>query len=599
VIKAQIIADSVNPAGGRLTTFYLVYPRFIHSELMTHRAFSRNAASSRAVPVQRMLRRALLHTARPVSWGKNGKGMQSKDELPCSLAWLARGVWTLACLFACLFCWALSKLKVHKQVANRLIEPFLHMETLVSATDWGNFFNLRVHKDAQPEFQALAAAMLRAYLASEPKRLAEGEWHLAFGDRMLSDSWTVEQKLKVCTARAARLSYFNFHNIPSLQDDVRLHDDLLRNGHMCYDEQTEVLTSAGWKPWPTVTVEDQLAAVDIEDGGVSFERPVSLHSYPYRGKLYTLSGQQLDLKVTPNHRLVVSKRLANGSWSVFGFEAAEEVAGSPRMHKKCGVMRNGLPVANPWGIHPVAFARLVGFFVGDGSVAWNNSISFHLKKARKVEWLLGLGLPVSEGSGGKYYVKLPGIGKWFLDRCYDADGNKVLPADYLFSTTEEVSGLFDGLRHSDGSAKRRTWVYYTTSAPLVDQIQAIAHTRGMVASVSSPKSDYYRINFSTRTCPRIETGQKGRSRSYTESWEEHDGMVYCATVTTGALIVRRNRKVSVCGNSPFEHCARARGDDARCGNFRGYDQYRKLLPNENREEYDAEALLAGVKHGEG
>lgn len=241
MISTEIIADSRGPAG-RITTFKLVYPRFIHSELMTHRALSRNAASSRAIPIRRMIRDVLKSPAMPVSWGQNGKGMQSKKELPRSRRATAALLWVLASWFACGFAWLLSRFGVHKQLANRLLEPFAHMTTLVTATEMENFFGLRAHKDAQPEFQDLAFAMLEAYLSSTPKELKAGEWHLPFGDKYVDlpcgefhedvRSLTTEEALKVSTARAARVSYLNFEGDIAFHKDFKLHDDLLASGHM-------------------------------------------------------------------------------------------------------------------------------------------------------------------------------------------------------------------------------------------------------------------------------------------------------------------------------------------------------------------------------
>ena len=246
MVSAEIVADSLAPCGTRLTTFLLVYPRFIHSELLTHRQFSRNSASSRAVPIGKVIRGVLRHPARPVQWGANGKGMQARAVLPRSRAACANLVWTLACWAACAFSWVLYKFGVHKQIANRLTEPFAHMTTLVTATEWENFFALRAHKDAQPEFQALADAMLAAYVASAPVRLNAGDWHLPFWryedarrlarERPETLSMSVDQWyaliLAVCTARCARTSYVNFYGRDSFEDDLRLHTSLLTAGHM-------------------------------------------------------------------------------------------------------------------------------------------------------------------------------------------------------------------------------------------------------------------------------------------------------------------------------------------------------------------------------
>ncbi len=232
MISAKIICDSVNPNNQRLVTYVLTYPRFIHSELMTHRTFSRNAASSRAIPIQKMIRAVWNEPAMPVSWGVNGKGMQAKGELTGWRRTACIWSWLLGCRLACIVSWLLSRMGAHKQIANRVTEPWAHMTTIVTASELPNFFNLRAHKDAQPEFQALAFAMLRAYADSIPKRLAWGEWHLPFADRYLGEGLSIDELLKISTARCARVSYLTFDNEIDHSKDYCLHDNLESSRHM-------------------------------------------------------------------------------------------------------------------------------------------------------------------------------------------------------------------------------------------------------------------------------------------------------------------------------------------------------------------------------
>ena len=232
MIESRIIADSLAPCGYRLTTFVCTYPRFIHSEVMTHRVFSRNASSSRAIPVQKMIERILSDPARPVFWGKNKKGMQSDEQLPPETILEAVAEWDAAMRDAVRHAQRLLEIGVHKQVANRVVEPYAHMTTIITATEWENYFGLRAHKDAQPEFQVLAYSMLREYLTHQPRLLRAGEWHLPFSDRYIPAGLTTEQLLKITTARCARVSYMNFEGDISFDKDYSLHDDLLNNGHM-------------------------------------------------------------------------------------------------------------------------------------------------------------------------------------------------------------------------------------------------------------------------------------------------------------------------------------------------------------------------------
>ena len=243
-ISAAIIADSIplgcvptNPAGPsclgpkawRLTTWVLTYPRFLHAELMTHRQLSRNASSSRAIPVEKQLRRIADDPAMPVSWGLNKPGMQAAEVLTPENEALARAAWLEARDAAIGYSNRLASLRVHKQITNRVAEPWSHITVVVSATEWANFFTLRHHPDAQPEFQALAALMAEAYRARVPDILCDGAWHLPFvgldGDLAQLDLPT---RIKCSVARCARVSYLNHDGTqPDVVKDIELHDRLV------------------------------------------------------------------------------------------------------------------------------------------------------------------------------------------------------------------------------------------------------------------------------------------------------------------------------------------------------------------------------------
>lgn len=180
-IKATIIADSVSATSGvRITTFELDYPRFVHSELMTHRVFSRNAASSRAIPIATMHKLIEDNPATPVHWGRNQAGMQANTELEGEELAEAKAIWAEACSSAIFFSQKLHAVNVHKQIANRVTETFQMMKTIVTATEYVNWYDLRNHGDAQPEIHELAAKMDEAIRDSTPNVLVPGEWHLPY-----------------------------------------------------------------------------------------------------------------------------------------------------------------------------------------------------------------------------------------------------------------------------------------------------------------------------------------------------------------------------------------------------------------------------------
>ena len=161
-ISARVVADSISPSGKRITTFVLTYPRFIHAEFMTHRVFSRNAASSRAIPARKIRASVRREPALPVYWGANQAGMQAEAELKGLKLFFVKLLWLKAMYLMLLFNWLFEKLGLHKQIANRALEPWFNITVVCTSTEWSNFYHLRNHPKAQPEIKALAEAMLEA-----------------------------------------------------------------------------------------------------------------------------------------------------------------------------------------------------------------------------------------------------------------------------------------------------------------------------------------------------------------------------------------------------------------------------------------------------
>lgn len=179
MIEVKIIKDSYNSdLKSRLTTFELTYPRFIHGELMTHRMFSRNAASSRAIPIDKVIELLKTNPAMPVHWGKNQAGMQASTEIDNIEG--AKLLWLAARDSAINHAIVMRDMGLHKQIVNRILEPFQVIKTIVTATEFNNWFWLRAHADAQPEIKELAEKMLQVYEQSKPEELFEAEWHVPY-----------------------------------------------------------------------------------------------------------------------------------------------------------------------------------------------------------------------------------------------------------------------------------------------------------------------------------------------------------------------------------------------------------------------------------
>jgi thymidylate synthase ThyX len=259
---AKVLLDSTSWTGKRITTFHLKYPRYVHSELMTHRVFSKNSGSSRAIPIEKMIQKVKDGPVQPL-WTENQKGMQGPVITNEKIISGAEGIWTRARNKCIIAAEELNDIGIHKQNVNRLLEPWMFIEIVLTGTEFDNWFELRNHKDAQPEIRVLAELMKYAMDASTPEFLNEGEWHLPFIDdlstevlelfhaqdyhrrrkqydetegmrvnhfpafRSMSEGDRMEYILKASVARCARVSYFNFDGGKSLEADIALFDKLI------------------------------------------------------------------------------------------------------------------------------------------------------------------------------------------------------------------------------------------------------------------------------------------------------------------------------------------------------------------------------------
>ena len=223
---AEILADSISDAGFRLTTFEIELPRIVLAELNTHRQFSRNSASSRAIPVERRVSVILNDPFLPQTWGSNQKGMVAGDEIECVEA--AKTVWLSQLAAAAAGTRRLAELGVHKQITNRLLEPWAWQRVVVTSTEWANFFRLRRAWDAQPEIRTVADMMFAAMEASEPRVLGDGQWHLP----LIHDDSAHPQAAQVSAGRCARASYLTHPGVRDVDDDVALCARLLESQHL-------------------------------------------------------------------------------------------------------------------------------------------------------------------------------------------------------------------------------------------------------------------------------------------------------------------------------------------------------------------------------
>lgn len=247
-ISAEIIADSINEHGVRLTTFVLTFPRIVLAEFNTHRVFSRNSASSRAIPFKKMVKMIQEDPFIPLGFQKDHKGMQGTQYFDKEAKQYCEHMWLQARDRAVMSAMELSEYGVTKQLCNRILEPFAWHTVIVTASEWENFFALRAHEAAEIHIQKLAHVMLDTYNDSSPNILANGEWHIPFGDKMddaqicemfipdigedeVPFSFVESCRIKIATARCARVSYMNFDGTDDYEKDIALHDRLADMGH--------------------------------------------------------------------------------------------------------------------------------------------------------------------------------------------------------------------------------------------------------------------------------------------------------------------------------------------------------------------------------
>lgn len=236
--NARVLKDSISPKGIRLTSLEVTFPRIVLAEFNTHRVFSRNSASSRAIPVEKMLKRVQDDPFIPIYWGKNQKGMQAEQEVTAEQTEQAVAEWIKARDNAVQTAKTLLGIGIHKQITNRLLEPFLWQTVIVTATEFDNWSALRRHTDAQPEIKRIADMMSEARDASKPTMLDYGEWHLPLtpelDEQFVLNRPNIDWEFwkKVSVGRCARISYLTHDGQRDLEADISLGAKLQESGHM-------------------------------------------------------------------------------------------------------------------------------------------------------------------------------------------------------------------------------------------------------------------------------------------------------------------------------------------------------------------------------
>lgn len=229
MFSAKVLLDSQGSTS-RLTTLEITYPRCVHAEMLRHRVFSRNTASSRAIPIAKVIEQVETNPFIPIHWGAAQGGMQAYQEVCEEDQDAAEEEWLTARSAAVYYAKMLVERGLHKQVVNRILEPWVWTTEIISGTQWSNFFHLRCHEAAEPHCRKIAEMIRDAIAESTPKILGPLEWHIPMAEDLQDESLPV--KLAVATGRLARVSYLTHNGERDIAEDIKLHQRLIDSGHM-------------------------------------------------------------------------------------------------------------------------------------------------------------------------------------------------------------------------------------------------------------------------------------------------------------------------------------------------------------------------------
>lgn len=350
------------------------------------------------------------------------------------------------------------------------------------------------------------------------------------------------------------------------EPSLRIVKGCIASGH-CYDSDTEVLTENGFIKWNQVTAETKIANINPADRSfIGFKKPLALIAYQYEGNLINFKNKYIDLNITPEHKIYCSRsntsyNRANPSFELIPANKYIECVDkrySNFLYKKPLRMVTSAINTNTTCGNPIY--KLYGFFIGDGHCATDNSkISFHLKKQRKIDYLKSIcqenNLILEEHAANKYCIKINGFRSLF----YNDKKEKTFPNTFFNMSKEDFNYFLDGLINSDGSIGKTSLQYDTVSIELKDKLSALFSLNDIMFTVTKRESnsiaqkDLYTIMISLKN--KYPMFNDSRSKKYVKEIQ-YSGMVYCAEVDSGLIIVRKNDKVVLCGNcSVLEHAS--------------------------------------------
>jgi thymidylate synthase (FAD) len=394
----------------------------------------------------------------------------------------------------------------------------------------------------------------------------------------------------------ARLSTGNQTGVDEAKDDS-LRTRLWKDKHTCYDAETEVLVhGCGFVPWPQVTPDMRLGVWSPKKGSLQYEKPKRLIDEKFSGPhMYRVDHGGVDLLVTPNHNMWVQlQELASelNEDELRGWKEPQLISAANLGHRTMVRYSKLAPYTNAPRTEKYSAARLrlYGFFVGDGSArdSYRNAITFNVRKQRKVDFLQEIcieeGLEFEQRPSKVCLVREPDIAQ-VCQMFYNEAGEKQIPLEFQYMNQEDSAAFLDGLRASDGSEKRGTWQFSTSVRAVAEAVQLIALHAGCAAHVHENAAGMWNVMFLSRMhSPVVNQGKRQTS------WVPYTGRVYCAETSTGILVVRRNGKIVLSGNSPFESAVLCFELELPMACLRQIDRHRTVSVSEMKievyEEYD-------------
>lgn len=411
-----------------------------------------------------------------------------------------------------------------------------------------------------------------------------------------------------CNGIGRDLAYYDMYSCNDCNGTGKIPGDLglLRRLWIkkhCYDEITEVLTrSRGFVKWPEVNQDDELGQWDENLSSLIYEKPFELIKHYHRGRMYKVDHGGVDLLVTDNHKMLVKKIVSVpgenrqewcSQWSLVSVSDLDHKSMIRYRKHAAYIKKDNINLSSDSTIptYPEhndtrSLLRLIGFFIGDGCAlsSSTNSISFHLRKPRKISFLrevcCEVGWELSELSNDNYVVRANGIGNLFKSQFYN-NKEKFIPSYLLDMNKDDSQAMLSGLRESDGSIKRSTWEYHSTSKQVAESVQRLVLHSGGSAHISH-RDKISRVMILSRMLEPV-VNQSKRNTSWVE---EFNGNVYCAHTRTGILVVRRNGKIVLSGNStPFEMAGMIVEVSAPIMVFREWHRHRTQSYNEMSGRY--------------